>query len=89
MHFVSSLAWERFGEHMLRCILFSSWHARGLVNARLGTFYVLAVMSGVWSTHVEMHLSVLDGMWEVRSSHAEMYFVTSLAWEGFGQHKLR
>jgi hypothetical protein len=39
--------------HIFRYILFSRWHARGLINTSLDVFCVLSGTGGVWSTHVE------------------------------------
>ena len=44
MCFVSSLAWEVFGQNKLRCILCPRWHWMSLVNTRWDAFCVLAFM---------------------------------------------
>jgi hypothetical protein len=68
INFMSSQSLEWFGEHMLRCILFSRWHGRGLVNESLVTFCVLADMGGIWSTQVEIHfMSLLE--WKEFDQH--------------------
>jgi hypothetical protein len=38
MHFVSALAWEVFGQLMLRCILFPRWHGLVMFLACLDAF---------------------------------------------------
>jgi hypothetical protein len=45
-------------------------------------------MKWVWSTLAEIHSVISDkgGVW---STNDEKQFVSSLVWEGFGQHKLR
>ena len=63
---MSSLAWDRFGQHMLTPRL----HGMRLFNTSRGTFCVFGGMKWILSTHVEMH------------------FVSSLAWEGFNHHML-
>jgi len=50
MHFLSSVEWDVFGEHMLRYIL-----CRLLVNICLEILRVLAGMGKVCSTQVDMH----------------------------------
>jgi hypothetical protein len=45
-------------------------------------------MKWVWSSLAEIH-SVFAGKGWVWSTHDEMHFVSSIAWEGFGQHMLR
>ena len=71
INFVSSLAWEGFGQHSLTCILWARLYGLGLFNTIWDTFYVLDDMDGVWSIHFMN------------------YFVSSLTWLGFDQHKLR
>jgi hypothetical protein len=46
MHFVSSLAWEDFGQSMLRYILCSRWYRSSLVIICCDEFSVRAVMGG-------------------------------------------
>ena len=58
MDFVSSLAWDEFGQAMLRCILCPSWHGKFLVNTSLYAFYVLLGMVRVWSTHILIYLFI-------------------------------
>jgi hypothetical protein len=115
MHFVPSLARERFGQHLLPCILCPRFHWRILVNPSWAIFCVHAVMGSVWSTYVVIPLvcpqymlkhslrtfCVLSGIesrdafqvfagikWD-KSTQLEIQFVTFLALDKFGQHKLR
>jgi hypothetical protein len=93
-HFVSSLAWEGFGQYMLTCIFCLRWHGMGLIKACKDAYSVLAGMGGVWSTQVELHfvsslawdesffvLADMKGIW---LTHVEINTVSSLAWEVFG-----
>ena len=70
IHVVSFLAWDGFGQNLLRNILYPRWYGRGFANTCLDKFCGLAGMGVFWSTHVDIH------------------FVSSLAWEVFGQHML-
>ena len=96
IHFVSSLTWDRFLQHMLRYTLCLRMHGSCLVNARWNAFsvlthvgeiffkicwYIFCGMICVWSTQVEIHIVYLLA-WEV-------FFPYKLAWEGFGKHILR
>ena len=85
-------------------ILYIHRHARGLVKASWDIFLVLAGMGRVWLTDVEINflsrlawigfdqacwdefcvLAFLEGVWPTHVIN----FVSSLAWEGFGLHKL-
>ena len=49
---MSSLIWDKFGQHFLRYILFPYWYESGLVNTLLDTYCDLVIMEMVWSTHV-------------------------------------
>ena len=50
--FVSSLAWDGFGKHMLRLILCPCWHGKH-GNISWDAFCVLAGMWAVWYSQVE------------------------------------
>ena len=104
MHFVSSLSWEGYGQHKLRCILCPLWHRMRLVDTFWDIFYFLAGLGGVWATQVEIHfvfsmtlISLVNTSWDIFSVLAgiggffstQVYFVLSLAWDGFGEHMLR
>ena len=52
-----------------------------------GAFLFLGGMGEVWYIHVEYYVSSLTC--DVFDQHELLYrFILSLAWEGFGQHKL-
>ena len=89
MHFIFSLAWDRFGRHMLRCISCLCWHGIGFVNTSWDAFCVLSGMEWLWSTHVKDTFFVIGSMGCVWSIHASMHFVSLLAWDGYGQQILR
>ena len=69
-HFVSTLTLvdtcydascdlDGMGQHMLRCILCVRWQCRSKLNACRDAYCVLAGMSWVWSTHVEIRFVCL------------------------------
>jgi hypothetical protein len=80
IYFVPFLAWEGFGQHILRCILCLRWHWRGLVNT-CDTFCDLPVMGMVWPTRVKSILCP--------RTHVEINYVSLFEWKGVGQHMLR
>jgi hypothetical protein len=84
---VSSLAWEVFGQHKLRCILSYSWHDAGMVNIYLDKCCLIDGMGGFSSTRVEMYYvrAFLIGFGQL----VKIHFLSKLAWEAFGQLKLR
>ena len=82
IHFVSSLAWEEFGQHMYRYTLCTHWHGWCLVNTSRVAFCVLAGMGGAWSTQVEIHfVSSLE--WDRFGQHKLRYIFGVLA--GIGE----
>ena len=81
MHFVSSLSWEGFGQHMLKYILCSRWQGTCLVNTSSDIFSVLAGME--W-TNVEILFVFSLARSCVWLTQAERYFLSSLAWKGVG-----
>jgi hypothetical protein len=87
-HVESSLAFKDFGQHMFRYTLCSRRYRRGLVITSGDALCFLAGMVGVWSSYVVIHFCSL---WHLRGffNTCCINFVSSLAWEGFGQHMLR
>ena len=55
MHFVSSLLWDGFSKHMMRCILMARWRLWGLVNLFSDAFFVFCGMGWVWAIQIDMH----------------------------------
>ena len=95
--FMSFLACDGFGQHMLRCILCIRWHGNCLCNtccddflsslafhmfAFRGKFCDIDAQQMLWFIYV------LAGMGWVWSTHVEIYFISFLAREEFGQHVL-
>jgi hypothetical protein len=74
IQFVSSLAWDEFGQRMLRYISFPRWHRRGLFNTGWVAFCVLAGKGGVWSTRGKMHF-VFSLKWEGFGQHMLRYIL--------------
>jgi hypothetical protein len=78
MHNEASLAYGRYGHHMLRCIFCPQCHGMGLVN----TCCYLEGNKGVRSTHVDIHfLSSLA--WEGFGQH-KLRFILYPRWHGIG-----
>ena len=77
IHIVSSLALEGFGQHKLTCILCASMC---LFNTCWVAVCILTCIGWILSRQK------FDGMVLVWSSHIEMHFVSSVVWDGFGQH---
>jgi hypothetical protein len=65
---------------MLRCILCARLHGRGLPNQDEMHF-----VGWVWSKQGDMHFVCSLAL---ESTHVEMFLVSSLALESFGQHML-
>jgi hypothetical protein len=89
MHLVSMLAWEGFGQYMLRWILCARW--QGMVSSTLVEMHFVSPLAwDVSGQHRLRYIFVLAGMEWVWSTHAETLFVFSVAVlsdiEGFGQH---
>ena len=76
-HFVSSQAWEVFGQHMLRYIWWNHCNRRGLVNACCDALVFLAGIRCVSSTYVNMHfVSSMAWCWRElsgRSGHGQQW----------------
>ena len=72
IHFVYSLAWEWFDQHML-CLL-------SMLTLVKMQFCVLTWMGGVWSTYVVVHFDSLLA-WESFDQHKSRFLA---GWEGFG-----
>ena len=94
IHFASSMTWAGLGQHMSWYILFPCSHGVGLVNKSWNIFCVLAEMffffkkcweAGMWLVCLAHVVYFPDGMRCVWSTQVEIHFVSSLAWEGFGQ----
>ena len=68
--------------------MFYSWHDSDMVKTCLHKFCVFAFKLGVSSTHVQMQYvrAFLVGVW---STGVKIHFLSNLAWEAFGQPKLR
>ena len=81
MHFLSSLEWKKFRQHMLRCILCPLWDGRGFLNTSSDTYYFLAIMEYDWSIHLEMHL-LSSQAWEVllNTCWGTSYFLAGIEW---------
>ena len=103
LHFISSLIWEGFGQHILSIIFSPRRHERGLVNTCWNIFCVLAGMGWIWTKLVEMlfclacdrfvqHMlrffCVLAVMGRICSIYAVMHLVSLVSWDGFCQHML-
>jgi len=56
MHLESSLAWEEFAQHMLRCILCFCRH--GLANTCWDSFCLLSGMWWILSAHIDFACSL-------------------------------
>ena len=54
MHIVCSLAWDGFGQQILRCIVCPRWHGMCLVNTCSDNVCELAGIEWVWSIHIEI-----------------------------------
>jgi hypothetical protein len=85
------------GQHIF--IFSLRWHGRILVNSCSDRFCVLAVMKGVWLTHVEIHfvftlarvITSCDTFCLLAGMAGKYFdiFLSLLAWEEFVQHMLR
>ena len=85
MPIVSSLAWEWFVQHMLRCIFCPRWHGRGLVNTYCHAFCVLAFIDRFWSIEVELYFESMLA-WAMFGQPILLY-LTSMGW--VCEHTLR
>jgi hypothetical protein len=72
IHVESTLAFERFGEHMLSYILCPRWYGRGLVNKNCVAFSDLAGIGGIWSTKDAIHF-MFSLAWERFGQHFLKY----------------
>ena len=86
MHFVSSLAWDFFVQTHVENH-FGSSLALGLVNTTWDTFFVIAGKGGVESKHAEPHF-LTSLKWRSLVTHVDTRFVSTLSYEGCGQHIL-
>ena len=77
-----------FGQHNLRYIFCFRWHGRVLVNSSRETFCDLAGIGGIWSEQVEISFMSSPAL-DIWSTYVDLYFVSSLGWEGLVQHMLR
>ena len=74
---------------MLRCVLCPRWHGMSLVNKCRDAFFCPGWHARCLVNTFSDTLCVLAGMVCVCSTHAEIYFVSLLAWYEFGQRMLR
>ena len=85
--FMSSLVWVGFVHHILRYILCHRWHGRPLstqVEIQLCVRrHGISLVNTSWDAFY--CLAGVDWVW---STHVEINFVSSLACDGFDQHKL-
>ena len=80
MHYLFSLSWVGFGQHMLWYILCPHWYGVSLVNASWDAFLFALAWVGFGNL---MLSSVLIVMVWIRLTQVEIHFVASLTWEGF------
>ena len=88
VHFVSSLAWDRFGQHKLRYILCPGCHGRGMVK-HVEMFFVCPRWNNKGLINTCKYILCPSWHGRIWSTQVEMYFVSSLTWEVLGQHELR
>ena len=82
IHFLSSLAWDGFDQHMFRYILCSRWHGRDLVNTCSDAFCDLTFIGGICPLQVELHFES-SLVWEVFDQSTVRY-ILSHSWLGRG-----
>ena len=103
LHFVSSLAWDGICQHKLRYIFCPRWHKCGLVNTSWAIFWVACewfckhmlrlIFFPRWNRRVtSIQVEILfecSLAWDRFGQHMLMWsFVSSLALDGFDQHRL-
>ena len=85
MHFTCSVAWQGFIQRMFRYILWPRWHGM-CFEIHLcpyilrSLWFRMGLVNKCWDS-----FCVIVGIWGVCSTHVEMHFVSSLAWDGLGQ----
>ena len=88
VHFLFSLAWDDLGQQMLKIRFMSllAWDVFGQYKLRHILFlcwHGIGLLNTCWDTFC--FLACMGG---VRSTHVEINFMPSLAWDGFNQYKL-
>ena len=80
IHFETSLAWDGYCQNMLTCNFCPRWHFMNYVEMHL-------MPSLAWEGFVAMHVGSLL-LWAGLVNPSQDTFLSTLAWDGFGQRKL-